>query len=46
MRQPMNWQTSMQDLVDLFREHQERQQAFDQQGKQMTQTGQVDRGKA
>jgi len=46
MRQPMNWQTSMQDLVDLFREHHERQQAYDQQGKQMTQTGQADRGKA
>ena len=45
-RQPMNWQTSMQDLVDLFREHQERQQAYEQNSKQMTQSKQTNRGQA
>lgn len=46
MQQPMNWQTSMQDLVNLFMEHQDRQKAVEQQKQQMTQTGQNPRGKA
>lgn len=46
IRQPMNWITSMTDLVSLFKEHEERQQAFDQHGKQMTRTPQAGHGKA